>query len=95
MSEKFRHHHDLHRGNQLPNAFLGGPYIYNNILDLLEKDSTDQKKHPLIQKGEHARLNKLSLHYDKSFPLVMTATFVDPRCKMNFFWSTSGMLVQS
>ncbi|KZR97725.1 Uncharacterized protein APZ42_007241, partial [Daphnia magna] len=73
--------------------------MYNKLLDLLEKVSTDRRKHPLIQKGAQAGLRKLSSYYDKSSPLVMTATFMDPRCKINYFlvngWNVGAELTNS
>ena len=58
--------------------------LYNSLLDRLEDVTRDPNKHGLIVKGE-AGLNKLSSYYDKASPIVMVATYMDPRCKLNYF----------
>ena len=59
--------------------------MYNRLLTLLEDVSIDGSKHPLIVKGARADLEKLSVYYNKSSPVMMAATYVDPRFKMRYF----------
>ncbi|KAK4017339.1 hypothetical protein OUZ56_032286 [Daphnia magna] len=79
--------------SQYPTLSLVVP-MYNRLLDQLEEASRDHSKHPLLVQGAAAGFAKLSSYYNKAFPLVMAATFVDPRCKMKYFidngWSTGG-----
>lgn len=85
-------------GTSYPTLSLVVP-MYNKLLDLFEEVSRDDTKHTLIQKGAKAGLDKLLSYYDKSSPLIMTATFMDPRCKMNYFiangWNVGGELADS
>lgn len=59
--------------------------MYNRLLNLLEETSRDESKHPLVVKGAAAGLQKLSAYYEEASPLLMAATFMDPRCKMQYF----------
>ncbi|KZS03598.1 Uncharacterized protein APZ42_033644 [Daphnia magna] len=67
--------------SQYPTLSLVVP-MYTRLLDQLEEASCDHSKHPLLVQGAAAGFAKLSSYYDKASPLVMAATFVDPRCKM-------------
>ena len=73
--------------------------MYNKLLNLLEDVTRDQSKHKLIRKGAAAGLEKLSNYYDKATPIVMVATLMDPRCKLEYFethgWSHSGAIDDS
>ncbi|KZS00233.1 Uncharacterized protein APZ42_003555, partial [Daphnia magna] len=44
--------------------------------------------------GSAAGLDKLANYYDKASPIVMVATFLDPRCKLEYFethgWNCGG-----
>ncbi len=79
-------------GSEYPTLSLVVP-MYNQLLDLLEDVSRDKKKNPLVVQGAAAGLQKLFAYY-KSSPLVMAATFMDPRCKMQYFvdhgWNSGG-----
>ncbi|XP_057373479.1 uncharacterized protein LOC130694417 [Daphnia carinata] len=59
--------------------------MYNRLLNLLEETSRDESKHTLIVKGASAGLQILSAYYEEASPLLMAATFMDPRCKMQYF----------
>lgn len=84
-------------GNSYPTFSMVVP-LYNSLLDGLEDVTRDSSKHDLIVKGAEAGLAKLSSYYDKASPIVMVATFMDPRCKLNYFvkngWHTSGSASQ-
>ena len=71
--------------------------MYNRLLMILEGVSQrrhDLITHNLIVRGATAGLEKLSSYYDKSFPIVMAATFIDSRLKMQYFidngWNCGG-----
>ena len=68
--------------------------LYNKLLNLLEDVKLDRSKHQLIRKGASAGLDKLSNYYDKASPVIMVATFLDPRCKLEYFenhgWNCGG-----
>ena len=59
--------------------------LYSKLLDYLEDTAKDANQIQKIVKGAQAGLDKLSSYYDKASPIVMVATFLDPRCKMNYF----------
>ena len=62
--------------------------MYNRLLVILEDVAYCHHasiNHPLIVEGAQAGLLKLSAYYDKASPIVMTATFMDPRLKMQYF----------
>uniref|UniRef100_A0A0P6EU04 Zinc finger protein n=1 Tax=Daphnia magna TaxID=35525 RepID=A0A0P6EU04_9CRUS len=84
--------------NQHPTVSLVVP-MCNRLLNLLEETSQDPSNHPLLVKGAAAGLLKLSAYYDKASPVVMAATFMDPRCKMQYFidngWSCGGETVDA
>jgi hypothetical protein len=73
--------------------------MYNKLLNLLEDVTRDPSKHLLIRKGAAAGLDKLSYYYDKTSPMVMVATFLDPRCKLEYFvthgWNYGGAMDDS
>lgn len=79
--------------SQHPTLSLVVP-MCNRLLNLLEETSRDESKDPLLVKGAAAGLLKLSAYYDEASPVVMAATFLDPRCKMQYFidngWSCGG-----
>ena len=80
-------------GSEYPTLSLVLP-MYNQLLNLLEDVSRDEKKNHLIVQGAAAGLLQLSSYYDKSSPMILAATFMDPRCKMKYFvdhgWSSGG-----
>ncbi|KAI9560793.1 hypothetical protein GHT06_011745 [Daphnia sinensis] len=84
--------------NQHPTVSLVVP-MCNRLLNLLEETSQEPSNHPLLVKGAAAGLLKLSAYYDKASPVVMAATFMDPRCKMQYFidngWSCGGETVDA
>ncbi|XP_057371912.1 uncharacterized protein LOC130692850 [Daphnia carinata] len=84
--------------NQHPTVSLVVP-MCNRLLNLLEETSQEPSNHPLLVKGAAAGLLKLSTYYDKASPVVMAATFMDPRCKMQYFidngWSCGGETVDA
>lgn len=54
----------------------------------------DRSNHQLIRKDTAAGLHKLPNYYDKASPIVMIATFLGPRCKLEYFenhgWNCGG-----
>lgn len=83
LSRKFCFHNNV-EGTSNPTLSLVVP-MYNKLLDLLEEVSRDATKQTLIRKGAKAGLDKFLSYYDKSPPLIMSNTFMDPRCRMNYF----------
>lgn len=74
-------------GSGFPTLSLVVP-MYNRLLVILEDVSKGRHEsitHSLIVKGAAAGLQKLASYYDKSSPVVMAATFMDPRLKMQYF----------
>ena len=73
--------------------------MYNKLLDNVEEVIRQQKAHHLIIKGAEAGFNKLSSYYDKASPIIMAATFMDPRCKLHYFvsagWRVAGEIDDS
>lgn len=83
-------------GSGYPTLSLVVP-MYNRLLVMLEDVSQKRHEsitHPLIVEGATAGLDKLSSYYDKASPIVMAATFMDPRLKMQYFiengWNCGG-----
>lgn len=80
-------------GSAYPTLSLVVP-MYNQLLTHLEDVSLDKHKHALVVKGAAAGLEELSAYYDKASPVMMTATYLDPRCKMKYFinhgWNAGG-----
>lgn len=83
-------------GNGYPTLSIVVP-MYNRLLTILEDVSQHLHRsisHTLIIKGASAGLEKLSAYYDKASHVVMAATFMDPRLKMQYFiengWSCGG-----
>ena len=68
--------------------------MYNRLLILNEDIFNYSTKNALVRKAACSGLAKLSHYYDKSSPLVMTATYLE--CKMNDFiqnkWDEGGEL---
>ena len=71
-------------GSPYPTLSLVLP-MYNQLLTHLEDVSLDTTKHALVVKGAKAGLQELSAYYDKASPVMITATYLDPRCKMKYF----------
>ncbi|KZS01068.1 Zinc finger protein [Daphnia magna] len=83
-------------GSGYPTLSLVVP-MYNRLLTILEDVSQSRHrsiKHPLIVMAATAGLKKLSSYYDKASPIVMAATFLDPRLKIQYFidngWDCGG-----
>lgn len=83
-------------GSGYPTLSLVVP-MYHRLLVILEdisKNLHESISHPLIVEGASASLQKLSLYYDKTSPIVIAATFMDPRLKMQYFidngWQCGG-----
>ena len=59
--------------------------MYNRLLTLLEDVSRERTKHSLIVEAAKAGLQKLSDYYEKASPVMMAATYIDPKFKMEYF----------
>jgi len=68
-------------------------------LNHLEDVSHDKNCHYLIAKAAEEGLEKLSPYYDRASPIIMAAPYVDPRCKLAYFyengWSVGGDISNS
>jgi len=83
-------------GSKYPTLSLVVP-LYNRVLVILEDVSQSRHEsitHPLIEEGVITGFDKLSSYYDKSSPIIMASTFMDPRLKMQYFidngWNCGG-----
>ena len=70
--------------------------MYNKLLTFLEDVAHDKKKPALVVKGSKAGLRTFSTSYDEASPVMMVATYLDPRCKMQYFidhgWNDGGQI---
>lgn len=74
-------------GSGYPTLFLVVS-MYNRLLVILEdvpKNRHESITQPSIVEGASAGLEILSFYYDKTSPIVMAVTFMDPRLKMQYF----------
>ncbi|KAI9557257.1 hypothetical protein GHT06_017080 [Daphnia sinensis] len=83
-------------GSGYPTLSLVVP-MYNRLLTILEDVFQCRHRsiqHPLIVSAAVAGLEKLSSYYDKASPIVMAATFLNPRLKMEYIvdngWDCGG-----
>ncbi|XP_045029823.1 uncharacterized protein LOC123472419 [Daphnia magna] len=74
-------------------------HMYKSFWISSKKCQRTEENISLIQEGAQAGLKKLSSYYEKSSPLVKTATFMDARCRMNYFlvndWNVGAELTNS
>ncbi|KAK4006955.1 hypothetical protein OUZ56_012109 [Daphnia magna] len=76
------------QGSKYPTLSLVVP-LYNRLLNLLEEALQDYSKHPLLVKGAIAGLRKLANYYGKTHPIVLDATYADPRSQKNSIRQTA------
>ena len=59
--------------------------LYNKLLNFVEDWKLNVHKHKETRKGAEAAFEILHRNYDKTTPIYMVATILDPRHKMNYF----------
>ena len=72
------------KGPSYPRLSMVVP-LYNSFLDSLEDVKRDPNKHELIVKGAELDWTSYLRITTRRPPIVMVATYMDPRCKLNYF----------